>query len=52
VGGCENGMLRRIFGRNKGETTGGWRRLHNEELRLFEEDGMCEACVMQGRDEK
>jgi hypothetical protein len=27
----ENRMLRRIFG-PKGEATGGWRKLHNEEL--------------------
>jgi hypothetical protein len=28
----ENGVLRRIFGRKKGEATGEWKRLHNEEL--------------------
>ena len=28
----ENGVLRRIFGPEKGEVTGKWRRLHNEEL--------------------
>ena len=28
----ENRVLRRIFGPNKGEGTGEWRRLHNEEL--------------------
>jgi hypothetical protein len=28
----ENGMLRRIFGHKREEVTGGWRRLHNEEL--------------------
>jgi hypothetical protein len=28
----ENRVLRRIFGPKKGEVTGGWRRLHNEEL--------------------
>jgi hypothetical protein len=26
-------MLRRIFGRKREEVAGGWRRLHNEELR-------------------
>jgi hypothetical protein len=26
-------MLRRIFGHNEEQVAGGWRRLHNEELR-------------------
>jgi hypothetical protein len=29
----ENKVLRRIFGRKRDEVTGGWRKLHNEELR-------------------
>jgi hypothetical protein len=29
----ENRMLRRIFVRKREEVAGGWRRLHNEELR-------------------
>jgi hypothetical protein len=29
----ENGVLRRIFGPGRDEVTGGWRKLHNEELR-------------------
>jgi hypothetical protein len=29
----ENRVLRRIFGRKRDEVTGGWRKLHNEELR-------------------
>jgi hypothetical protein len=29
----ENRVLRRVFGRNKVEETGEWRKLHNEELR-------------------
>jgi hypothetical protein len=29
----ENRVLRRIFGPKRGGVTGGWRRLHNEELR-------------------
>jgi hypothetical protein len=29
----ENRVLRRIFGPKKDQVTGGWRRLHNEELR-------------------
>jgi hypothetical protein len=28
----ENRVLRRIFGPNRDEVTGGWRKLHNEEL--------------------
>jgi hypothetical protein len=28
----ENRVLRRIFGPKRGEATGDWRRLHNEEL--------------------
>jgi hypothetical protein len=28
----ESGVLRRIFGPNRDEVTGEWRRLHNEEL--------------------
>jgi hypothetical protein len=28
----ENGVLRRIFGLKRGEVTGEWRKLHNEEL--------------------
>jgi hypothetical protein len=29
---CENRVLRRLFGPKKNEVTGGWGRLHNEEL--------------------
>jgi hypothetical protein len=29
----ENSVLRRIFGPKRDEVTGGWRKLHNEELR-------------------
>jgi hypothetical protein len=29
----ENSVLRRIFGPKRVEVAGGWRRLHNEELR-------------------
>jgi hypothetical protein len=28
----ENGVLRRTFGPKRDEVTGGWRKLHNEEL--------------------
>jgi hypothetical protein len=28
----ENRVLRRIFGRERDEVTGGWRKLHNEEF--------------------
>jgi hypothetical protein len=29
----ENKLLRRVFGPKRDEVTGGWRKLHNEELR-------------------
>jgi len=29
----ENRVLRRIYGLNREEVTGGWRRLHNEDVR-------------------
>jgi hypothetical protein len=29
----ENRVLRRVFGPKRDEVTGGWRKLHNEELR-------------------
>jgi hypothetical protein len=28
----ENKVLRRLFGPKRGEVTGGWRKLHNEEI--------------------
>jgi hypothetical protein len=31
----ENRVLRRIFGSKRDEVTGGWTKLHNEELRNF-----------------
>jgi hypothetical protein len=31
----DNKVLRRIFGLKRDEVTGGWRKLHNEELRVF-----------------
>jgi hypothetical protein len=31
----ENRVLRRIFGPKREEVTGGWRKLHNEELHNF-----------------
>jgi hypothetical protein len=31
----EKRVLRRIFGPKRGEITGGWRKLHNEELLVF-----------------
>jgi hypothetical protein len=31
----ENGVLRRIFGPKRDEMTGGWRKLHDEELHSF-----------------
>jgi hypothetical protein len=34
----ENRMLRRIFGPQRDEVTGGWRKLHNEELRNLKDE--------------
>jgi hypothetical protein len=31
----ENRVLRRIFGPKRDEVTGEWRKLHNEELHIF-----------------
>jgi hypothetical protein len=31
----ENRVLGRIFGRKRDEVTGGWRKLHNEDLRIL-----------------
>jgi hypothetical protein len=31
----ENRVLRRIFGPNRDDVTGEWRKLHNEELNLY-----------------
>jgi hypothetical protein len=31
----ENRVLRRIFGANRDEVTGEWRKLHNEKLDIF-----------------
>jgi hypothetical protein len=31
----ENRVLRRIFGPKRGLVTGGWRKMHNEELHNF-----------------
>jgi hypothetical protein len=37
----ENRVLRRIFGPKRDEVTGGWRKLHNEELRgLYSSPGI------------
>ena len=50
-------VLRRIFGRNRNEVTGEWRRLHNEELIICywsdriknEMGGTCDMCGRQER---
>jgi hypothetical protein len=31
----ENGVLRRIFGSNREDVTGDWRKLHNEQLHYW-----------------
>jgi hypothetical protein len=58
----ENRVLRRIFGPKRDEVTGGWRKLHNEELHNFysspnvikmvKSRRMIRACITHGRDEK
>jgi hypothetical protein len=40
----ENGVLRRIFGPQREEVTGEWRKLHNEELN----DLCCSSNIVQG----
>jgi hypothetical protein len=57
----ENRVLRRIFGPKRDEVTGGWRKLHNEELhnlypspsiiRVIGEDEMGRACNMNEGEE-
>jgi hypothetical protein len=43
-------VLRRIFGTKRETVTGGWRKLHNEELHnQIKEDEMGEACRRHGR---
>jgi hypothetical protein len=60
---CENRVLRRIFGPKSDEVTGGWRKLHNEELHnLFsslslitdevKEDAIGRACSTNGGEEE
>jgi hypothetical protein len=40
-------VLRRIFGPRRDEVTGGWTKLHNEELH-----SLCRACSTNGGEEK
>jgi hypothetical protein len=43
-------MLRRIFGPKRDEVTGGWRKVHNEELHnLYEYDEMRRQKADKGR---
>jgi hypothetical protein len=60
----ENRLLSRIFGPKRGEVTGGWRKLHNEELhnlyslpsiiRMIKsgEDEMGRSCTTHGGEEE
>jgi hypothetical protein len=41
----QNRVLRRIFGPKRDEVTGGWRKLHNEEVREFRLSFMWEAVL-------
>jgi hypothetical protein len=47
----ENRVLRRIFGLKRDVVTGGWRKLHNEELKV-EEDEVGRTCGTNGREAK
>jgi hypothetical protein len=54
----ENGLLRRIRGPKRDDMTGGWRKLHKEEMhdlypspsiiRIIEEDEVSSACSVNG----
>jgi hypothetical protein len=58
----ENRVLRRIFGPNRNEVTGDWRKLHNEKpynfhysasiIRMIKEDEMVRACSTNGGEEE
>jgi hypothetical protein len=59
----ENRVLRRIFGPKRDEVTGGWRKLHNEELHnlysspsiirvIVKEDERSRVCSMNGPEEE
>jgi hypothetical protein len=46
-----NRALRRIFGPKREEVTGGWRRLHNEELHnLYSSPNIISMIKLDGRD--
>jgi hypothetical protein len=45
----ENRALRRIFGPKRGEVTGDWRKLHNEELNNFYSSPNIIRIIMSGR---
>jgi hypothetical protein len=45
----ENGVLRRIFGPKRDEVRGGWRKLHNEELRNLHSSLNIIRMINQGR---
>jgi hypothetical protein len=56
---CENRVLRRTFGPRRNEATGGWSKLHNEELHnlnsspsTVKEDEMGRAYITNGVDEE
>jgi hypothetical protein len=45
----ENRVLRRIFGPKRDEVTGGWRKLHNEELHILYSSPNIIRMVKSGR---
>jgi hypothetical protein len=44
----ENRTLRRMFGHEREEVAGGWRRLHNEELHNFHSSSNIVGVISQG----
>jgi hypothetical protein len=45
----ENRVLRRLFGPKRDEVTGGWRKLHNEELHgLYSSPGIVRVIMARG----
>jgi hypothetical protein len=49
----QNTVLRKIFGTKRNEVTGGWRRIHNEELHdQIKVNDMVGACGTYGRQKR
>jgi hypothetical protein len=53
----DNRVLRRIFGHKRDKVTGGWRKLHNEEIKYYsgnqiQKNEMGGACSTYGGEER